>query len=125
MFERGSKYYSMSDGYERYCEDLERWKSHCSQMRTERWIKDHSYPEVHVKQKSSSGINKKHNSKENKVMGNIWEEFDKNIDTEGLAKDVEEAAENGGRRDVPHYTYEVAINKLELTKSKKGDPMVT
>ena len=58
-------------------------------------------------------------------MANIWEEFDKNIDTEGLAKDVEEAAENGGRRDVPHDTYEVAINKLELTKSKKGDPMVT
>lgn len=58
-------------------------------------------------------------------MANIWEEFDKNIDTEGLAKDVEEAAENGGRRDVPHDTYEVAINKLELTKSKKGDPMLT
>lgn len=58
-------------------------------------------------------------------MANIWEEFDKNIDTEGLAKDVEEAAENGGRRDAPHDTYEVAINKLELTKSKKGDPMLT
>lgn len=58
-------------------------------------------------------------------MANIWEEFDKSIDTEGLAKDVEEAAENGGRREVPHDTYEVAINKLELTKSKKGDPMVT
>ena len=28
-------------------------------------------------------------------MANIWEEFDKSIDTEGLAKDVEEAAENG------------------------------
>lgn len=58
-------------------------------------------------------------------MANIWEEFDKSIDTEGLAKDVEEAAKNGGRREVPHDTYEVAINKLELTKSKKGDPMVT
>lgn len=58
-------------------------------------------------------------------MANIWEEFDKSIDTEGLAKDVEEAAENGGRREVPHDTYEVAISKLELTKSKKGDPMVT
>lgn len=58
-------------------------------------------------------------------MANIWDEFDKAIDTEGLTKDVEEAAENGGRREVPHDTYEVAINKLELTKSKKGDPMVT
>lgn len=58
-------------------------------------------------------------------MANIWDEFDKAIDTEGLQKDVAEAAENGGRREVPHDTYEVAINKLELTKSKKGDPMVT
>ena len=58
-------------------------------------------------------------------MANIWEEFDKSIDTEGLAKDVEEAEENGGRREVPHDTYEVAINKLELVKSKKGNPMVT
>lgn len=58
-------------------------------------------------------------------MVNIWEEFDKAIDTEGLAKDVEEAADNGGRREVPHDTYEIAINKLDLVKSKKGDPMVT
>lgn len=58
-------------------------------------------------------------------MANIWDDFDKAIDTEGLAKDVEEAAENGGRREVPHDTYEVAITKLELVKSKKGDPMVT
>ncbi len=58
-------------------------------------------------------------------MANIWEEFDKSIDTEGLAKDVEEAEENGGRREVPYDTYEVAINKLELVKSKKGNPMVT
>lgn len=57
-------------------------------------------------------------------MANIWDEFDKVIDTEGLAKDVEEAAENGGRREVPHDTYEVAVTKLELVKSKKGDPMV-
>lgn len=58
-------------------------------------------------------------------MANIWEEFDKAFDTEALAKDVKEAAENGGRREVPHDTYEIAITKLELVKSKKGDPMVT
>ena len=58
-------------------------------------------------------------------MVNIWDEFDKAFDTEALAKDVEEAAENGGRRDVPHDTYEISVQKLELTKSKKGDPMVT
>lgn len=56
---------------------------------------------------------------------NIWEQFDENIDVEGLAKDVEEAAENGGSyKEVPHGTYEVTIDKLELTTSSKGDPMV-
>ena len=30
--------------------------------------------------------------------GNIWDKFDREIDTEGLAKDVEEAAANGGGR---------------------------
>lgn len=58
-------------------------------------------------------------------MANIWDEFDKAIDTEGLAKDVADAAENGEWCDVPHDTYEIAVQKLELTKSKKGDPMVT
>ncbi len=58
-------------------------------------------------------------------MASIWDEFDKSVDLEGLAKDVREAAENGGRREVPHDTYEVAISKLELIKSKKGDPMLT
>ncbi|MCD8090517.1 MAG: DUF669 domain-containing protein, partial [Clostridiales bacterium] len=55
----------------------------------------------------------------------MWDEFDKSVDIEGLAKDVEEAAKNGGRREVPHDTYEIRIEKLELTRSKKGDPMVT
>lgn len=58
---------------------------------------------------------------------NIWDKFDKEIDTEGLAKDVEEAAANGGGnfKEVPHDTYEVEINKLEMTTSKKGDPMLS
>lgn len=56
----------------------------------------------------------------------IWDEFDNSIDTESLQNDVNEAAENGGtRREVPHDTYEVKIDKLDLVKSKKGDPMVT
>ena len=57
----------------------------------------------------------------------IWDEFDKMFDIEGLAKDAEETSENdrGSFKEVPHGTYEVAINKLELTKSKKGDPMVS
>lgn len=53
-------------------------------------------------------------------MANIWDEFDKAIDTEGLAKDVADAAENGGRRDVPHDTYEIAVQKLELTKARRA-----
>ena len=52
--------------------------------------------------------------------------FDKAVDTEGLAADVKEAAENGANyREVPHGVYEVEVNKLELIESKKGDPMVT
>ena len=62
-------------------------------------------------------------------MANIWDEFDKSIDTEGLAKDVKEAAENGGGgnyKEVPHGDYEVAITKLEPTKAKSsGNPMIS
>lgn len=57
---------------------------------------------------------------------NIWDEFDETIDTEGLAQDAKEAAENGGDfKEVPLGTYEVAVNKMELKKSKKGDPMLS
>lgn len=60
------------------------------------------------------------------MADNIWDKFDEAVDTEGLAKDVKEAAENGGEYvEVPHGDYEVAVQKLELTASKKGDPMVT
>lgn len=93
MFERGSKYHSMPGGYEQYCEDLERWKSHCSQMRTERWIKDHSYPEVHSGQ-SSRRVSKK------SAKGGYWYR-------------------------VPYGVYRVTVNKLELRRSKKGNPMIT
>ena len=59
---------------------------------------------------------------------NIWDEFDKAIDTKALAEEVKEAEANGGTgnfREVPHGEYEVKVQKLELTESKKGDPMVT
>ena len=59
-------------------------------------------------------------------MSNIWDEFDKNVDVEGLKKDAEEAAQNGGDfKEVPVGTYEVEVDKLELKKSKKGDPMLS
>lgn len=60
-------------------------------------------------------------------MANIFDKWDKEIDTEGLAKDVKEAAENGTGeyKEVPHGDYEVAVQQMELKASKKGDPMVS
>lgn len=61
-------------------------------------------------------------------MANIFDKWDKEIDTEGLQKDVADAAANGGQgnyKEVPHGNYEVAINQMELRASKKGDPMVS
>jgi hypothetical protein len=57
----------------------------------------------------------------------LFSKWDETIDTEGLAKDVAEAAENGGGnyKEVPHDTYEVAVDKIELKASKAGDPMVS
>lgn len=56
-----------------------------------------------------------------------FSKFDKSMDLEGLKHDIEEAQENGGGdyKEVPHDKYEVEITKLELTVSKKGDPMLT
>lgn len=57
-----------------------------------------------------------------------FEKFNKAVDLDALKKDVKEAEENGGSgnyREVPKGDYEVKIDKLELTTSKKGDPMVS
>lgn len=54
--------------------------------------------------------------------------FDRMVDMEGLKNDIKEAEENGtgSFKDVPHGTYEVAIEKLELTETKQtGKPMAT
>lgn len=57
---------------------------------------------------------------------NIWEKFDKTIDTTALKEDAKAAAENNQEyREVPHGTYEVKITKLELTESKSKKPMMT
>lgn len=59
-------------------------------------------------------------------MTNVWEKFNKAIDTEGLKKDVESAKDGQKEfKEVPNGTYEVEIEKLELTTSKKGAPMVS
>lgn len=59
-------------------------------------------------------------------MANIWEKWDKKIDTAGLKDDVKKAAENKQEfKDVPKGKYEVKITKLELKGSKKSDdPML-
>ena len=52
-------------------------------------------------------------------------DFDKLYDLEGLIKDVAEMQDNSDFKDVPVGDYEVKIEKIELTESKKGDPMVS
>lgn len=55
-----------------------------------------------------------------------FSKFNKAFDINALKNDVKEAAENSGNyKEVPHGDYEVKIDKLELTESKKGDPMVS
>lgn len=53
-----------------------------------------------------------------------FSKFDKSMDLEGLKKDIEESA-NSDFKEVDNGTYEVAITKLELTESKKGNPMLS
>ena len=60
-------------------------------------------------------------------MSNIWEKWDKKIDTAGLKNDVKKAADNKQEyRNVPKGKYEVKITKLELKATKKADePMLS
>lgn len=59
-------------------------------------------------------------------MSTIFDDFDAQFDVVGLKKDlVDVESNNVERKEVPHGVYEVKITKLELTKSKKGDPMVS
>lgn len=52
-----------------------------------------------------------------------FSKFDKKVDLEGLKQDIADSASNDFK-EVPLGSYEVAITKLELDESKKGDPMV-
>ena len=57
---------------------------------------------------------------------NIFEKWNKSVDMEGLKNDINEADQ--GNRDfdeVPHGTYEVKIQKMELKESSKGQPMLS
>lgn len=56
----------------------------------------------------------------------IWDEFDEKIDVVGLKQDAKDAAENGGEfKEIPVGKYEVEVEKMELKKTKKGDPMLS
>jgi hypothetical protein len=51
-------------------------------------------------------------------------EFDKAFDVAGLKNDIKKAEENGADyEEIPIGEYEVKIEKMELKKSKKGEPM--
>lgn len=58
-----------------------------------------------------------------------FSKFDNMVDLDSLKKDIEEAKTKGGNGDyaeVPKGTYEVAIEKMELTESKTShNPMVS
>ena len=56
----------------------------------------------------------------------IWEKFDKKIDTKGLKEDIKEAQKNGGGeyKEVPYGTYEVKVEKIEMGETQKHDPKV-
>ena len=60
---------------------------------------------------------------------NIFAQWDKAVDIEGLQKDIQDAKQNSGKGDfkeVPHGTYEVSIEKMELKATKKdNNPMVS
>ena len=53
--------------------------------------------------------------------------FDKTIDIAGLTEDLKNIEETGGSEfdEVPVGNYDVKVHKMELTTSKKGDPMVS
>lgn len=53
-----------------------------------------------------------------------FSKFDKMVNLDGLKNDIKAAEEHQGDYDeVPVGSYEVKIEKMELTESKKGDPM--
>lgn len=59
---------------------------------------------------------------------NMFEKWNSNVDLAGLKKDIETAKEGNADREfekVPHGTYEVKVDKMELKATKKGDPMIS
>ena len=56
-----------------------------------------------------------------------WGALDKTVDTDALQDDIKDAANSdfGDFPEIPDGDYEVSIAKMELKKSKKGDPMLS
>lgn len=55
-----------------------------------------------------------------------FSKFDEMVDIDGLKADIAEVNTNTGEyEEVPLGEYQVKVEKMELTESKKGDPMVT
>lgn len=62
------------------------------------------------------------------MANNIFDKWDNNIDTKGLAEDVKQAAIDGENRtykEVEPGEYEVSVEQMEVKASSKGDPMVS
>lgn len=56
----------------------------------------------------------------------IFDKWDSEIGTKGLADDVKSASENKQEfKEVPHGTYEVKVDKMEIKSTQKGDPMAS
>lgn len=60
------------------------------------------------------------------MASNIWDTFDKAVDTKALADEVKNSGSNNRTfEEVPTGTYEVKVEKLELVSSKNGKPMIS
>lgn len=56
----------------------------------------------------------------------IFDKWNDEIDTKGLAEEVKSASENKQEfKEVPHGIYEVKVDKMEIKASQKGDPMLS
>lgn len=52
---------------------------------------------------------------------NIFAKFNEQVDLEGMKDDIKGASEGSGEfKDIPHGTYEVAIDKMEQVMTKKA-----
>lgn len=59
-------------------------------------------------------------------MANLFDEFDKMIDTKALAEEVKNSTDAPVYKDVPDGEYEVSIQKMELVATKETHkPMVS